>query len=142
MEGVRPLPFSLMGETHTAAAIDDPIEIAVPLRPEHASTLRVLVASLGSDNGLSIDEIDDVKLAVSEVFTLLLDDAEGIGARRAHVSFSASDGTLDIALHRGIDGDRLTLDPLAETILSSVVDRYEISDHGIALIKHASETVD
>ncbi|MEP4648780.1 MAG: hypothetical protein ABJ314_01240, partial [Ilumatobacter sp.] len=58
------------------ARTTDTIDIAVPLRDEHAATLRLIVASLGSENGLSIDEIDDVKLAVSEVFTLLTDDAD------------------------------------------------------------------
>ncbi len=133
-----------MGDTNTASAGDatgtaDMIEIAVPLRAEHAATLRVIVASLGSDNGLSVDEIDDVKLAVSEVFTLLADDADEVGASRAHVGYRAADGTITITMHRGLDDEQLELDALATTILSSVVDHHVVDRTGITLVKHASE---
>ena len=49
----------------------DTVEITVPTRVEFATTLRVLVASLGADADFSIDEIDDLRLAVDEVFTSL-----------------------------------------------------------------------
>lgn len=131
-----------MGDTHTAAAAAgtaDTIEIDVPLRPEHAATLRVIVASLGSDNGLSLDEIDDVKLAVSEVFTLLVDDADEVGATRAHVGYLAEPGSITITLHRGLEDEQLELDALAATILSSVVDSHVVDRTGITLVKHATE---
>lgn len=134
-----------MGDTNTASAGDqtgttDTIEIAVPLRAEHAATLRVIVASLGSDNGLSVDEIDDVKLAVSEVFTLLADDADEVGASRAHVGYTVAPGAITITLHRGLDDEQLELDALATTILSSVVDRHVVDNTGVTLVKHAAET--
>lgn len=132
-----------MGDTDATTATDgighDSIDVTVPLRPEHAATLRVIVASLGSDNGLSVDEIDDVKLAVSEVFTLLADDADEVGATRAHVGYVARPGSITINLHRGLDDEELELDTLAATILASVVDRYAVDDTGITLVKHAAE---
>lgn len=132
-----------MGDTYTAAAdrtgTVESIEIAVPLRPEHAATLRVVVSSLGSDNGLSIDEIDDVKLAVSEVFTLLTDDAAEVGASRAYVGYTATPGTITITMHRGLEDEQLELDVLAATILASVVDRHVVDHTGITLVKHAAE---
>ncbi len=130
-----------MGDTHTAADTKtaDTIEIVVPLRTVHAATLRVIVASLGSDNGLSIDEIDDVKLAVSEVFTLLADDAEDVGASHAYVGYTAGPRAITITLHRGLDNDQIKLDALAATILTSVVDRHTVDGTGVTLIKHATE---
>lgn len=139
-----PLPCDSMGDMQTSNAADDSrnddsIGITVPLRPEHAATLRVVVSSLGSDNGLSIDEIDDVKLAVSEVFTLLADDAEEVGATHAHVGYVAEAGSITITLHRGLDDEELELDALASTILSSVVDRHTVDSTGVTLVKHAAE---
>ncbi len=133
-----------MGDTNIASTSDangnaDTIEIAVPLRAEHAATLRLIVTSLGSDNGLSIDEIDDVTLAVSEVFTLLADDADEVGASHAHVGYTAGPGVITITLHRGLDDEELELDALASTILSSVVDRHVVDNTGITLVKHAAE---
>lgn len=127
-----------MGDT-SSAAVADAIEIAMPLRDEHAATLRVIVASLGSDHGLSIDEIDDLKLAVSEVFTLLADDADEVGAQRAYVQFVPVDGTITITMHRGLDDEELELDALATTILSSVVDRHVVDTSGVTLVKRAAE---
>ena len=133
-----------MNETNVASAGNktadaDTIEIAVPLRVEHAATVRVIVASLGSDNGLTVDEIDDVKLAVSEIFTLLVDDADEVGASHAHVSFTAAEGTITVTLHRGLADEQLELDALAATILSSVVDRHVVDAEGVTLVKHAAE---
>ena len=132
-----------MGDMHTATDAEtgtaDTIEIVVPLRTEHAATLRLIVASLGSDNGLSVDEIGDLTLAVSEVFTLLADDADEVGASRAHVGYTAAAGTITITLHRGLDDEQLELDALAATILSSVVDSHVVDKTGITLVKHAAE---
>lgn len=131
-----------MGETNEASTHEtgtaDTIAIAVPLKAEHAATLRVIVASLGSDNGLNVDEIDDLTLAVSEVFTLLADDADEVGATRAHVQYVANSGSLTITLHRGLADEQLELDTLATTILTSVVDHHVVSNTGITLVKHAA----
>ena len=131
-----------MAESKTTSADDthigDTIEIAVPLKAEYAATLRVIVASLGSDNGLNVDEIDDVALAVSEVFTLLADDADEVGATKAHVAYIAEDRTLTVNFHRGLADEQLELDTLATTILASVVDHHVVSSSGITLVKHAA----
>lgn len=119
---------------------DDAVEIGVPLRAEHASTLRVIVASLGSDLDMSVDEIDDVKLAVSEVFALMCDGAEEAGATRARVQFAAAGDTIAIHLDRGLNDEAFELDALAASIISSVVDRHSIDNTGITLWKRAGET--
>lgn len=119
---------------------DDAVEIGVPLRAEHASTLRVIVASLGSDLNMSVDEIDDVKLAVSEVFTLMCDGAEEAGATRARVRFTAMGDTVAIHLDRGLTDEAFVLDALAASIISSVVDRHTIDHTGITVWKRAGET--
>lgn len=122
-------------QSPNSTVADDTVEIAVPLRAEHAATLRIIVSSLGSDNGLDIDEIDDLKLAVSEVFNLLLDDADRVGATRAHVRYETSDGDIRVHLHRGIPDDAIAFDVLASTILSTVVDDYLVAPTGVSLMK-------
>lgn len=122
----------------------DSIDISLPLRTEHAATLRVVVASLGSDNGLSVDEIDDLKLAVSEVFNVLVDGASDAAPGRATVSYEASDGVIRLRLARGDDathgdGEPIVLDALASTILSSVVDHFHVEGASMSLEKLAAE---
>ena len=124
--------------TESPPSTDEAIEIGVPLRSEYAATLRVIVASLGSDNGLTIDEIDDLKLAVSEVFAILVDDA-GTGPGRAVVRYWSEAATIRVHLTRDADSLSLELDALARAILSSVVDDYTVDADGIMLLKRASE---
>ncbi|MFT4772828.1 MAG: anti-sigma regulatory factor (Ser/Thr protein kinase) [Candidatus Azotimanducaceae bacterium] len=124
--------------TESPPSADEAIEIGVPLRSEHAATLRVIVASLGSDNGLTIDEIDDLKLAVSEVFTVLIDDAV-TGSGRAVVRFWSDLGTIRVHLTRDGDDLSLELDALARAILSSVVDDYTVDADGVMLVKRPNE---
>ncbi|MFK7916982.1 MAG: hypothetical protein AB8G14_02800 [Ilumatobacter sp.] len=126
--------------TNAANVHDDSVEIAVPLHAEHASTLRVIVASLGADRSLNVDEIDDLKLAVSEVFTLMCDDAADVGATRAHVRFRAATREISIQLNRGLSGETFVLDALASAILASVVDSHVIDDSGITITKRAGAT--
>ena len=49
------------------------VDVTVPLRPEFASIVRLIAASLGADAGFSVDDIDDLRLALSEVFAALVD---------------------------------------------------------------------
>ena len=118
------------------ASADNAIEITVPLRTEHAATLRVIVASLGSDHGLSVDEIDDLKLAVSEVFTVLIDGA----GTKAHVRYLVQHDAITIEFDGGDVGPAIELDVLASTILSSVVDEHHVNNRRVPLVKRGAET--
>jgi serine/threonine-protein kinase RsbW len=119
---------------------DDVIEVSLPLRPAFASMLRVVVASLGADADFTVDEIDDFKLGVSEVFTMLadLDDDPG----RCSARFKVEEVGISVTMGRvgSAGGAKVGLDPLAATILSSVVDDVEIDDVGIRLVKRATES--
>jgi hypothetical protein len=48
------------------------VEVSVPLRTGFIATLRTVAASLGADAGFSIDEIDDLRLAISEIVSSLV----------------------------------------------------------------------
>lgn len=133
----RPSPTTVIGS--------DRVEVSVPLRTEFLSTVRTVAAALGADAGFSIDEIDDLRLAISEVVSSFV-EADQQGDRD-------SDDRIDVAF--GIDSDTLTveittrrgkipvdLDDLAAGILGSVVDRCDISTHTVHLAKRADEAAD
>jgi anti-sigma regulatory factor (Ser/Thr protein kinase) len=102
----------------TPDRFDDVVVLTMPARTELAATLRVVAASLGADVGLTVDEIDDIRLAVNEVFASA---AEGTPNSTISVSFAPGDGRLDIAIEL-TDGRPIPLDQLAATVLESVVD--------------------
>ena len=115
------------------------VEVSVPLRTEFVATLRTMAASLGADVGFSIDEIDDLRLALSEVVSSLL-DIEGSPDDRITASFDLLGGGVTVTITTDRVGVAIELDDLAVTILDSVVDRYEIDGANVTLVKMASET--
>lgn len=123
---------------------DDCVDVIVPLDARYGSMLRVVTAALGVDAGFSIDEIDDFKLAVSEVFSMLVAEgsvAEGHHGGRTRASFRLEQATLSVALSLE-SGARVNVQPdeLALTILNAVVDSYDIGESAVTLAKGAVET--
>ncbi len=115
---------------------DDYFELIVPLRTRYASTVRMIAASLGAEAGFTVDEIDDVRLALDEVFSILAEHHVG---ERVRTSFRLDGNQLiaRLALESGpVDAEP---DELAANILRSVVDHYEFSAEGVTLTKRASE---
>ena len=66
---------SLVHTTDDSARVD----VTVPLRAEFASIVRLIAASLGADAGFTVDDIDDLRLALSEVFSSLVDTVTAEG---------------------------------------------------------------
>jgi serine/threonine-protein kinase RsbW len=123
-------------ELEQTSVDDDHFEVIVPLRTRYASTVRMIAASLGADAGFTVDEIDDVRLALDEVFSLL---AERHVGERVRTTFRLDGRQLiaDLALESGpVDVEP---DQLAANILRSVVDHYEFKPEGVTLRKKASE---
>jgi serine/threonine-protein kinase RsbW len=118
----------------------DGIEITVPLRVEFATTLRTVVAALGSDAGFSIDELDDLRLALSEVFSVLVDNA-AVGGR-ARVSCSLATGELSVTVAADPPGSPIALDDLATNIIESVTDAVTIDDQSVTFSKRSAELAD
>lgn len=118
-------------------AVDNTIELVLPARVEMAATLRMLTASLGADCGFTVDEIDDLRLALNEVFTSA---AETSGTNRVSVSFRPGAHELEVMVFM-VGPERIELDVLATTILASVVDEYDDLDGTVSFTKRAAEAM-
>jgi serine/threonine-protein kinase RsbW len=131
---------NLMSEPVSAHASEglDLVEVSVPLRTDFIATLRTVAASLGADAGFSIDEIDDLRLAISEIVSSLIDSTTSAEDRIvASFEVGAAGVAVAIATERGeID---VELDDLAASILESVVDEYAVVGPRVTLVKLASE---
>jgi anti-sigma regulatory factor (Ser/Thr protein kinase) len=113
------------------------IEMRIPLDAQFASLLRVTVASVAADRGFTVDEIDDLRLGVSEVFATLTADRE---RDRCVVLMSVEPDAVVVTLGLEPGGTVPELDALATTILSSVVDEFRVSEDGFVLVKRAVES--
>lgn len=117
----------------------DRVEVSVPLRSEFFATLRTVAASLGADAGFSIDEIDDLRLAISEVVSSLADGG-GLPDDRIRASFEIGAAGVTVTITADKRDVRIELDDLASSILNSVVDSCVVDGPRVTLVKLASET--
>jgi serine/threonine-protein kinase RsbW len=120
----------------------DHVRLTVPGREEFARTVRMTAAALAGRMGMSIDEVEDVRIAVEEAFVFAI----GRVAEGEPVTFDfAVDGdmlALDVGpipgAIRGAEGPETRY---ARFILESVCDTFELEDEGSActlkLIKKA-----
>ncbi len=119
------------------------VRLTVPARDEFARTVRMTAAALAGRMGMSIDDVEDVRMAVEEAFVFALG--------------RVADGD-PLTFDFGVDEDHLSLDvgPLpasdgdaggpearyARFILESVCDTFELAEEGstcsLKLIKKAA----
>jgi serine/threonine-protein kinase RsbW len=126
----------MAAQTNTTTS-DDHFEVIVPLRTRYASTIRMIAASLGAEAGFTVDEIDDLRLGLDEVFSLL---AERHAGERVRTTFRLDGRQITAALMLESGSIDVEPDELAANILRSVVDRFEFGDGAVTLTKAASET--
>lgn len=116
------------------------VEVTLPLRTDFVATLRTVAASLGADAGFSIDEIDDLRLAISEVVSSLIDSTTA-DDDRVVATFDLGESRVEVAITTRLGEHPIELDDLASSILQSVVDDYEVVGPCVTLVKLASEAV-
>lgn len=56
---------------------EDVLELIMPTHPRYLSAARLLVGGIGAQTGLSLEEVEDMKVAVSEAITNVIDHAYG-----------------------------------------------------------------
>ena len=123
-------------------AHESTVRLQVPLRDEFASTVRMVVASLAADAGFSVDDIDDLRLAVSEVFSSFhSDDQRSHAATVVDVAAQATaDGGIEIRMTSSTGGVAAAvsdLDELATTIIGAAVDVFSNDAGVVTLVKHS-----
>ncbi len=58
-----------------AKAETETVELQIPCNPKYIAVARLVAAGVGARSGLSVDDIDDLKVAVSEACTNVIDHA-------------------------------------------------------------------
>ena len=105
------------------------VQLTAPAEPGSARLARILAAGVAADAGLSIDDTEDLRIAVSELVALLVDGIEG--ARESIVlRFCARAGEVIVDGRRPpVPGhlDTTEVDDLALEILRVVVDDHSFS---------------
>ena len=64
-----------MGAT-VLGTMESKIRLIVPAESRHVRLIRLTAAGVAADAGLDVDDVEDVRVAVTELFALLVDDEE------------------------------------------------------------------
>ena len=116
------------------AVLSEPVELALPARRSMMLVLRLTTAGVVARAGLTVDRMDDVKLAVEEACNCLIGGANG--PERLRLRFTGEDGALRIAI-RGEGGNPAPVGEdereVVRCILQAMVDGVEIHTEGSAI---------
>jgi serine/threonine-protein kinase RsbW len=104
-----------------------PIRLTIPADFRYLRLARVTAAAVAADMDFSVQDIDDVRVAVDELAAILIEDA--VEGTEMEICFTIADhGGLAVEGHV-VGGSQVDPDvhPVAAELLALVVDRYELS---------------
>lgn len=111
----------------------DEIRMTIPALVAYVRLPRVAVAGLATRSGFSVDEVEDLRLAVGEACHVLLGGADGEGTLA--IRFAVSRGQLEVVV--GLDGAPGEARPdqvaMAERLLAHAVGRVTRGEDGRSL---------
>ena len=123
----------LMPES-SSRTLDGNLQLRIPSRAEWVSVARLAVAGIAHRIDASIDEVEDLKLAVAEACTNCIQHAQGND--EVLVTFEISGRRITVVVEdggKGFDGRALTPEPLGEP---------KVGGLGVFLIRSLMDEVD
>ena len=104
----------------------DVVRLIVPAQARHVRLVRLTAAGVATDAGLDVDDVEDLRIAVSELFALLVDEDESDD--EIEVVYRQRDHAVSIegrrVLRHGGAGPAPHPDDLALDILRVIVDEH------------------
>ncbi len=123
-----------------SATMLGPIEIRVPAEPSLSRVLRLAASGVASLAGFTVDEIENIKIAVSEVLIALVEHGSG---EPIDMLFSANGNSFDIRARTAVETfdinhSDLTLcrTVLAEVCVDHRIDEVNKEVHIWAAVRH------
>jgi serine/threonine-protein kinase RsbW len=100
--------------------MDQQVTITFPATPEYLRLARIATADAASRAGLDYEEIDDVRIAISELCSLL----SGAPGGTITLGFAAGSGSLTVSGEAATPPGAKRNDDLSRTIIEAVVDEH------------------
>ena len=102
------------------------VRLEVPASPEFLRVTRIMVAGVASRLGFTLDEVEDLRIAIDELcFTLVGRGREGTLSLR-YVMLPDSLEVIGSGHFRDGDAHDVHLSPMSEQILSAMVDECAV----------------
>jgi len=111
------------------------IHLSLPVNAAYVSAARLTVSSVANRMGFSIDEIEDIKTAVSEACTFIIKKAHSDSRNEFRISLLLEADTMEICICSQYDKDlELTEDDMCLTLIRGLVESFEIRKEDSELI--------
>lgn len=109
------------------------VALTIPADPRYLRIARLVVAGLGADADLTVDTIDDLRVAVDEVGALLI---EADGDDEIAIAFETADGQITIRAARSASTSVPELHPVSRGLLNATTDELDVSlsDTGLEVV--------
>ena len=105
-----------------------PVTVTFPASPEFLRLARIATADAASRAGLDYEEIDDVRIAVSELCSLVSVDPEAT----VTLAFLVSSGTLTVDGEARTGRNEISPNELSRAIVAAVTDEHSLTtDEGV-----------
>ncbi len=102
----------------------DEILLTIPGSAEFLRLARLAAADAGTRVGMTVDEIEDLRIAVDELCHAL---TEGDPERSVRLTYHLHDTEIEVMGACDESDPRFALSDLAQTIVGAVVDEYQVS---------------
>jgi anti-sigma regulatory factor (Ser/Thr protein kinase) len=125
------------------------VELVVPARQRFLATVRLTAASVATDLGFSVDDLDELRIAIDESLNVLMAAQPPDAAIR--VTFTLEPRVTGMPGRLRVDGAPSpasatpaapAVDALVTHILGAVTDAFELNADGFVLVKKASDAAD
>lgn len=118
----------------------DLIELKVPNKPDYVGVIRLTTSAIGSNMGLNIEEIEDLKVSISEACNNALGKSENFV-----IKYELNNEKLEIFVENVSEKD--TNDSSKEKklgilIIKSLMDEVYFTSNGIKMIKIIEDGID
>jgi len=119
------IPSSPSTAPSLSEAAGNAVSVTVPADVSYVSTLRLTTASLAARCGLTVDDIEDLRLAVDEACSLLLPHAKAGSNLDLHFVLTQGEIIVDATVHTADDAepDRTGF---AWTVLGALANRVDV----------------
>jgi serine/threonine-protein kinase RsbW len=120
----------MTGTSGSTRRVDEgAVTLTVPGRPEFLRLVRLAAADAGTRAELSIDDVEDLRIAVDELTYALLGDEPS--SEILTLTYSAAPGIVEIEGSIPAGGASVEVSQLSQSIIGAVVDTHEIVDDGV-----------
>lgn len=106
------------------------VSLTVPRLPEYLRLVRLAAAESGARAELSIEDIEDLRIAVDELTYALIGEDENEHTADATITlrYSVAPGRVEIEGTSAASGEPMQVSELSRTIIGAVVDEYELAE--------------